>query len=80
MKMGLCEVFEAESDYSRYERLEKLIVSCGGTVESTDFSAHVRIVFRIHADKSEIMHKRLADMSYGELIAVKVGEKYDICV
>lgn len=80
VKMGLCEVFEAESDYSRYERLEKLIVSCGGTVESTDFSAHVRIVFRIHADKSEIMHKRLADMSYGELIAVKVGEKYDICV
>lgn len=80
VKMGLCEVFETESDYSRYERLEKLIVSCGGTVESTDFSDRVRIVFRIHADKSEDMHKKLTDMSYGELEAVKIGEKFDICV
>ncbi len=80
VKMGLCEVFEINSDYSRYERVEKLIVSCGGTAEKTDFSDRVRIIFRIHADKSGEMRKKLTEMSYGAIDAVKIGEKFDVCV
>lgn len=80
VKMGLCEVYEVFSDYSRYERLEKLIRASGGTVESTDFSDRVRIVFRIHAERSADMLDKLTDMSFGELKAVKIGEKFDVCV
>lgn len=79
IRMGLCDVFEINSDYSRYERLTKLISECGGTVEETDFSDRVRIVFRIQTVKSGDMLKKLSDMSFGELTAVKKGEKFDMC-
>ena len=80
VKMGLCEVYEIISDYSKYERIENLITACDGTTESTDFSDLVRIVLRIHADKSAHLQKKLTDMSNGTVKAVKLGEKFDICV
>lgn len=79
IKMGLCDVFEINSDYARYERLVKLINECGGTVESTDFSDRVRISFRIRCNFSADMAEKLREMSFGELKAEKTGEKFDAC-
>lgn len=77
IKMSLCGVFEVCCDYSFYGKASSLIPECGGTVESTDFSDEVKIVFRIPAQNEEMFEKQLTQASFGKISAKKLAEKYD---
>lgn len=79
VRMALCDVFEVNTDYSRFERVQKLILECGGIIEDTQYADSVKISFRLHCADSAKMCEKLTDMSNGSLRAEKTGEKYDIC-
>lgn len=74
--MALCSVLSVECDYSFYGRLSTLILNCGGTVQSTDFSEKTAITFCVNQEYEDNIKNKIFEASNGKIMPKKTDEKY----
>lgn len=74
IKMSLCVRAECECDYGFYGKLSSLIPECGGTIENSDFTDIVKVVFTMPKPLFGSFSAKLTDSSFGKITA-KVTEE-----
>jgi uncharacterized YigZ family protein len=79
VRMGLCDVFELTGDYKWYDRLVTLLSDSLAITENTEFTDKVKITFRLKQNLSDEFNRKLTELTFGEIKAEKIGEKFDIC-
>ncbi len=74
VKMSLCVRAECECDYGFYGKLSSLIPECGGTIENSEFTDVVKVVFTMPKPLFGAFSAKLIDSSFGKITA-KVTEE-----
>lgn len=74
--MAPCKILRVKCDYNFYGKLLTLIEECSGTVEDSEFSDNVDVMFRIPADKTDMFDERLTDRSFGKFASELFGEVF----
>lgn len=74
--MRTCVTAEVCCDYSRYGRLSVLIPECGGTIDNTEFTDEVKIVFHMSDITLPAFEQKLADITCGQSKIIITGEKF----
>lgn len=74
--MALSSVLSVECDYSFYGKLSTLILNCGGTVQSTDFSDKTAVTFCVAQEYEENIKNKIFEASNGKIMPKKTDEKY----
>lgn len=75
--MAQCSIFEADVEYSFYERLNQLIAEFGANVIDTWFEDSVKVVFSVKENLGEYFAERLTDISNGKYSLTFLYSKFD---
>lgn len=76
VEMCPCTDISVVCPYSDYERLQKLIENCGGTVTDTVYTDKIEIFCSFKTDGCENFENILCETFSSRLKAVKMGENY----
>ncbi len=71
-----CE-YELKCGYSEYQRYIAYFSDMGLVIDNTVFEAEVTVFFAVKRTQSEIVIKKISEMSYGKDIPMLLGERYD---
>lgn len=76
VEMSLCAQCLIRCSYTRYGKLNTLIIESGGIVDNVEYSDDVLISFHIPSESVSALDKLLADATSGELQTEVLSEKY----
>ena len=71
-----CVDVSASVPYTLYEQTVRLAQECGATIEKTDFSDEVALVFRMLVGTEELLIEKLSELSRGQIV-VAVTDPFD---
>ena len=70
-------VYTLECDYGEYNKISFELENVGAIVDKCDFTDKVRLQFAVKKDKSELIVKRIMELSGGKLAPEFTGERFD---
>ena len=76
VEMRLCCECEISCSYTRYGKLNTLIIDNGGIVDDVEYADDVTIKFHIPDELLPALDKQFADVTSGEIRTEVVSEKY----
>lgn len=76
VEMRLCCECEISCSYTRYGKLNTLIIDNGGVVDDVEYADDVTIKFHIPDELLPALDKQFADVTSGEIRTEVVSEKY----
>lgn len=76
VEMRLCCECEISCSYTRYGKLNTLIIDNGGIVDDVEYADDVAIKFHIPDELLPALDKQFADVTSGEIRTEVVSEKY----
>lgn len=76
VEMRLCCECEISCSYTRYGKLNTLIIDNGGIVDDVEYADDVTIKFHIPDELLPALDKQFADVTSGEICTEVVSEKY----
>lgn len=74
--MRLCKTAKVICDYNQYGRVSSLIPECGGVVDETRFTDCVQIDFHMTERQLDVLSRRLADATCGQVSPELLGELF----
>lgn len=74
--MQTCFVAEVLCDYSKYGKLNTLIIDNGGFIDNTEFTDKVKIYFHICDENMPKLEQQLADLTSGGSIISVTAQKF----
>jgi uncharacterized YigZ family protein len=75
-EMSLCAICSLCCDYSRYGKVQGVILEAGGTVTDTVFEQEVKISFILPAEALDVFSHELTEATAGDISFKKSEEKY----
>lgn len=74
--MGLWAIADIPCPYALFERVRGEVTTLGGTVDSADYGADIRLTVSLPAENTAALRERLTELSAGGIALTVTAEAY----
>lgn len=75
-EMGLWAMADIPCPYALFERVRGEVIALGGTVDSADYGADIRLTVSLPAENTAALRERLTELSAGGIVLTVMAEAY----
>lgn len=75
-EMGLWAMADIPCPYALFERVRGEVTALGGTVDSADYGADIRLTVSLPAENTAALRERLTELSAGGIVLTVTAEAY----
>ena len=75
-EMGLWAMADIPCPYALFERVRGEVTALGGTVDSADYGADIRLTISLPAENTAVLRERLTELSAGGIALTVTAEAY----
>ena len=75
-EMGLWAMADIPCPYALFERVRGEVTALGGTVDSADYGADIRLTISLPAENTAALRERLTELSAGGIVLTVTAEAY----
>ena len=75
-EMGLWAMADIPCPYALFERVRGEVIALGGTVDSADYGADIRLTVSLPAENTAALRERLTELSAGGIALTVTAEAY----
>ncbi len=71
------EAFSLECDYGEYNKINFELECVGAIIDRCDFLENVKLGFAVKSEISELICRKISELSGGKLVPVSTGKRFD---
>ena len=71
------EAFSLSCDYGEYNKINFELECVGAIIDKCDFLENVKLEFAVKSEISELICKKISELSGGKLVPVSAGKRFD---